>query len=106
MAERNSEEHYGVATTWTNKVTVTNEISRHNEGIIIKSNVIGDNKMKGFLLSPSKESNNDPVLDFMADLEMDGNFFSELIETDLPEYLYSNRGVLRHLVPPPLFPFP
>ncbi|KAH1085275.1 hypothetical protein GYH30_017322 [Glycine max] len=73
------------ATTWTNKVTVTNEISRHNEGIIIKSNVIGDNKMKGFLLSPSKESNNDPVLDFMADLEMDGNFFSELIETDLPE---------------------
>ncbi|KHN01402.1 transcription factor WER isoform X1 [Glycine max] len=73
------------ATTWTNKVTVTNEISRHNEGIIIKSNVIGDNKMKGFLLSPSKESNNDPVLDFMADLEMDGNFFSELIEMDLPE---------------------
>ena len=74
------------ATTWTNKVTVTNEISRHNEGIIIKSNVIGDNKMKGFLLSPSKESNNDSVLlDFMADFEMDGNFFSELLKMDLPE---------------------
>lgn len=72
------------ATRWT-KVTVTNEISQPNEGITIKSNV-GDNKMKGFLVSPSKESNNDSVLlDFMADFEMDGNFFSELIEMDLPE---------------------
>ena len=47
---------------------------------------VGVNKMKGFLVSPSKESNNDSVLlDFMADFEMDGNFFSELLKMDLPE---------------------
>ncbi|TKY64277.1 Transcription factor MYB3 [Spatholobus suberectus] len=69
------------ATRWT-KVTVTKEITQQNEGI--KSNVV-DNKMKGFSMSPSSESNNDPVLHFMADLEMDGNFFSELLKMDLPE---------------------
>ncbi|RDY12360.1 Transcription factor MYB3, partial [Mucuna pruriens] len=72
------------ATRWA-KVTATKDIiSQHNEGII-NSNNVGDNKMKTFSVSPSSESNNDPVLDFMEDLEMDGNFFSELLKMDLPE---------------------
>ncbi|XP_020219448.1 transcription repressor MYB6 [Cajanus cajan] len=61
------------ATRWTKDITP------QNEGI--KNNVIGDNK----IVSPSSENNKDPVLDFMADLEMDGNFFSELLKMDLPE---------------------
>ncbi|KAL2336453.1 hypothetical protein Fmac_010899 [Flemingia macrophylla] len=64
------------ATRWT-KVTISKDITLQNE---IKSNV-GVNK----IVSPSSERKNDPVLDFMADLEMDGDFFSELLKMDLPE---------------------
>ncbi|KAL9304289.1 hypothetical protein ACSQ67_021552 [Phaseolus vulgaris] len=80
------------ATRWT-KVTVTNEISQHNENN--KSNNAGDHsKMKAFLVSPSSESNNDPVLNFMENLEMDGNFFSELMNMDLPESSCQGNNIL------------
>ena len=72
------------ATRWS-KVTVSDEISQHNDEDN-KSNVGDHNKMKAFLVSPpSSESNYDPVLNFMENLEMDGNFFSELLKMDLPE---------------------
>ncbi|KAJ1401052.1 SANT/Myb domain [Sesbania bispinosa] len=75
------------ATRWSAKATI---ITQQNEGV--ESNVHLDNKMnKGGsppLSSPSDNNNNvnvnvDP-LDFMADFEMDGNFFSELLKMDIP----------------------
>ncbi|KAJ1407109.1 SANT/Myb domain [Sesbania bispinosa] len=73
------------ATRWSSKTTI---ITQQNEGIDL------DNKlMKGEsppVSSPSDNNNNvnvnanvDP-LDFMADFEMDGNFFSELLKMDIP----------------------
>ncbi|KOM25809.1 hypothetical protein LR48_Vigan192s000700 [Vigna angularis] len=71
------------ATRWS-KVTVSDEISHHNDEDN-KSNVGDHSKMKAFLVSPSSESKNDPVLNFMENLEMDGSFFSELLKMDFPE---------------------
>ncbi|XP_057455080.1 transcription factor MYB1-like [Lotus japonicus] len=73
------------ATRWTKEMITT---QLQNERAAESNVVVNDNKMiKGSpVSSPSSENNNiDNPLDFMADFEIDCDFFTELLKMDLPE---------------------